>query len=691
MTTVEDTRIYLADLAYTQQSLSSDSMPSAIGGIAVFAEDALGLSHGVRLFKYPEKLIEALESGEPPRIVGFSNYVWNSGLGYAFAEIIRKKLPGTVIVCGGPNYPILRDEQEAFLRARPAIDFYVWHEGEQAFADLVTALVEADFDVEAVKRRHMPSVHAIADDGTAMFGDEAGRLRDLSMLPSPYLAGKMDEFLDGRLMPILQTNRGCPFSCTYCVEGEGHYNKVRHKETSRIAEEVEYMATRMAELREEGGRQDLFIADSNFGMFKQDLETCRIIGEMQDKYQWPEYISVATGKNQKERVLEAAKLVKGALRLAGSVQSLDEGVLKNIRRDNISFEQMIDLALKATDLGANSYSEVILALPGDTLPAHFDTIRQLMDAGFPSISLHTLMLLNGSDMATPDSKERFGMDVRYRVLPQGFGHYRLLGEDLVAAEIEQVCVGNNTLSFEDYVACRRLHLVIHIFYNDSVFATLLKILRHLGIPLFNWVETLHRLTPPEGLADVFRSFEEATSDELWPDRQALADRVAEPGTVERYLKGELGYNLIFVHKALALTRHGDDLATLAGAAMREVLTKHKQDTPEVLAFLDDALDYHRMRIANLFDEIDTAPEGLFTYDIAAVMDDSEISSFGRYLLPQPTAMRFELDERQKDNIRTYVELFGKTPIGIGRILSKFHFRRLCRAPVLVGPAEPQAS
>ena len=68
-------------------------------------------------------------------------------------------------------------------------------------------------------------------------------------------------------------------------------------------------------------------------------------------------------------MLEAARLVRGAIRLSGSVQSLDEEVLKNVKRANIAADQLMQLALHSADVDANSYSEVILGLPGDTKAA----------------------------------------------------------------------------------------------------------------------------------------------------------------------------------------------------------------------------------------------------------------------------------------------------------------------------------
>src|ERR1700733_12404195 len=97
-------KVWLCDLTYTQQTIAADVMPNAIGGIATFVEQNLQLTTPIRLFKYPEKLAEALNAGPLPDIIGFSNYIWNSSISEGFARIIRKHSPQTIIVFGGPNY-----------------------------------------------------------------------------------------------------------------------------------------------------------------------------------------------------------------------------------------------------------------------------------------------------------------------------------------------------------------------------------------------------------------------------------------------------------------------------------------------------------------------------------------------------------------------------------------------------------
>ena len=63
--------IDLVDLTYTQQTIAADVIPNAIAGIATYAERFVNLASPIRIFKYPEKLLEALEQDSIPDIIGF--------------------------------------------------------------------------------------------------------------------------------------------------------------------------------------------------------------------------------------------------------------------------------------------------------------------------------------------------------------------------------------------------------------------------------------------------------------------------------------------------------------------------------------------------------------------------------------------------------------------------------------------
>ena len=73
-------------------------------------------------------------------------------------------------------------------------------------------------------------------------------------------------FFDFPLIPMIETTRGCPFTCTFCTEGQSYWTKVRRKPRDVVENEVSYISDKMNTLPTEKRRTDLLIADSNFGI-----------------------------------------------------------------------------------------------------------------------------------------------------------------------------------------------------------------------------------------------------------------------------------------------------------------------------------------------------------------------------------------------------------------------------------------
>lgn len=681
---VADLRVWLADLTHTQHALGADTFPLGVGCIATYAETRFAFPEPIPVFRYPQAMAQALADKGCPDVVGFSNYIWNGRLGLAFARRIKELRPDTIVVMGGPNYPLEAHEQEAFLRRHPEVDFYVVHEGEVAFAQLLADLLAAGMDKEAVVGR-TPSVHALDRHGQVRRSEVgAPRLRDLDEIPSPYLTGKFDEFFDGRLWPLLQTKRGCPFTCTFCTEGLDYYSKVARYSLARLEAEVEYIGSRMAEVRAKGGRSDLYIADSNFGMFKEDADVARALARSRALYRWPDHINASTGKNQKQRVLEAVRILDGSIVLSGSVQSLDPTVLENVRRQNISAEDLMALALEANQVGANSYCELILGLPGETRQTHFETIRTIVAAGFNKVLPYQLMILPGSVLGSDSTKRKYRMDLRARVLPRAFGLYEVCGQSLPVADIEEVCVATDTLSFEDYLECRRMHLVITIFFNDAAFETIRKLLRARGLPVFRWLELLGEAIPGTSLAGLFDEFRRHTETELWTDLGELEAFVREPGVIERYIRGEIGFNLLYTFKAMAFTGHLEAMVEAVRRATRALLAEDGAIDPVVATFAEETIRWDACRLTDIIANLEREVSAEFTYDIPRFAADEPPADLAAYALARPAVYRYCLDDEQKDLIHRNLRNFGSDALGIGRLLSVGHTKRMFRTPVEVG-------
>lgn len=674
-----DIRIWLVDPTYTQQQISSEAMPSPIGGIAVNTESLLNLKNPIKIFKFPEDLIDAIQNEGLPEVIGFSNYIWNFQLSYSLASAIKKLNPKTITIMGGPNYPVSPNEKESFLRKYSKIDFYVAGEGERAFPNLISILIKNELDIKSLNE-DIPSIQFIDNDGKAHVSEPIERIRELSDIPSPYLLGKLDRFFDGKLQPTIQTTRGCPFACTFCVEGEQYYTRVSRTNLEKISAELHYIGKKMEGVRNMGGRNDLWIVDSNFGMYGQDLDTCRIIAECQEKYRWPENIQCDTGKNNKKRVLNAAKLVNGAIRLSGAVQSLDEQVLVNVKRSNISSDALMQMAVEAAEIDTSTKSDLILGLPGESLKTHFESIKTIMDAGFSYLQTNQLMMLPGTELNDESTRKQHNLKTKFRVLPRCFGHYEIFDEPVKAAEIEEICISNNSLTFEDYIQCRKMHLLIHVFYNDGLFATALKFLKNLDISSFRLLEIMHSTQMPEKVKELFGKFEKDTRNELWDDEEELLKFIKNPGVIEKYISGEIGYNLLFMYKAIAMNRYILELKNFVMSSIEQVLQENNKNSQENIEFVSQLLEFDLCCNSNIFHNTEKNPKKIFDYDIQAFQETKNITNIEELKLSKPRELEFILDNEQKNIISRSINLYGTNDLGISRILTKVFFRKLSRTP-----------
>ena len=101
---------------------------------------------------------------------------------------------------------------------------------------------------------------------------------------------------------IVETNRGCPYMCSFCFWGMGGFNKkFRFFSLSRIKEIAEWCGKNRIKY--------IFCADSNFGIFERDLEVVNCFVQAKLKYGFPEKFRVCYAKNAENRVYEISKLL----------------------------------------------------------------------------------------------------------------------------------------------------------------------------------------------------------------------------------------------------------------------------------------------------------------------------------------------------------------------------------------------
>ena len=658
--------ILICDLTHTgSKSYSPNLIPYPIGCIKSYCLEYSKFTSEfeIEIFKDPQEFIDAAIKRKPT-IIGFGNYVWNLELSTDIAQELKFMNPETLIIFGGPNFPLENTKREEWLKERPFVDIYVAGDGEETFTKIVDSWYELK-NIEKVKKENIPGCYSIIDDKLHKNQEFSPRIQDLDKIPSPYLEGYLDRFLKNiRLSPLIESNRGCPFTCTFCVDGSASRTKVFQKSVSRFEQEMEYIATHY-----EG--KMLTIADLNFGMFSRDIDISKSIAKMKEKYDYPYYIQVSAGKNNKPRILECAKILDGSMSLAASVQSLDKEVLEKVKRNNISEQQLLEMTKSGNELGSNTYSEVILALPGDSKEKHMKTVLTLADSEINIISMYQCMILEGSELGSNFSKKSWNMQTKFRVLPRCFGIYHFGDKEILSAEIEEICVSTATLPIEDYYESRSFALTIGLFYQDRILLELYQYLKNFDISPSELLQILHknRMSYSNGIKELYRSFDYDTKHELWDNKEDVRKIVKKDKKVlEKYAKGELGVNVLFKHRAIVALELIKDIHDAAFIASLEIL---KERAPEEFQkckeFLEELKMFSYLRKTNVFDYEQKFTHA-FSYDFEKLIG----SNFNEYPIKLENSINVEFfaDEKQKIMIKEKIEENGSDVNGIGKILSK---------------------
>ncbi len=661
--------IYLADLTHRGLVLSSNIFPLSIGLIAAYLLERRTIDATVDLFKYPEDFSAALENKQPD-IVGFANYSWNLNLSYGYIQTIKALWPNVVIVSGGPNYGLEKEEIEEFWSRYPLIDFYIVKEGEAAFANLVAELDTVNMNAASLKatKKELPNCHYVAD-GAVVTGPLLPRL-EIADLPSPYLAGLMDKFFDENLIPMIHTTRGCPFQCAFCTEGNAYYNTVSQR-LDDLRDELHYIAKRVR------GPRDILLSDANFGMYKQDYEKARLLAECQALYQFPRNIVVSTGKNQKERVIEISQMLNGALSLAASLQSTDPTVLENVSRSNISLDKLAEIGLLANKVDTGTYSELILGLPGDTVSAHKTSLRDTVDANFDNIRMYQLIMLPQTRLNTPENRQRFGMRTKHRIMPRSFGRYEVAGHRFVAVESEDILIEHDTMSFDDYISCRELDLTVELLHNGKVYEELQGFCKIIGHHWFDFIllffERRRNFSPElTQLYDVFR--DDGTS-RLWNSRDDLEKEVEK--NIDALLKNERGTNEMSVSKSTAFFQLFEQINTILFELMR-TYSDNMGNGELYRRYLTEMERFSFLRKSNLLD-YDIEYNNEFSFDMVALEKSKFTLPPGEVALDTPRMYSIAHSSDHKIQLESLKKEFGRTPDSLGKMLMRFpHVHRVFR-------------
>jgi putative methyltransferase len=392
---------------------------------------------------------------------GMAIYPWNAAYSLAVAREVRMRNPDCLIIAGGASVPRRPDRARRFLQEHPEVDMLVSGEGEVTFPEVLRARQNGnDF-------AHIAGVAYRGADGVVRFTEPPKRVLEFSATASPFLDGTFDELI-GRhrsrfAMALLETNRGCPFSCTFC--DWSLTKKVVEFPLERVASELEWVARH--------GFSHIMLADANFGIRPRDAGIARAVAGSKRRTGLPKTFYFYLTKNNHGRNLETIEILQEAsigTWVGLAVQDFDDDVLEAVKRDNIQTGEAVKLRAICGERGIPTFHELILGLPGQTYTSFLKTLA----ASMPPLPRHDFVLflcrlIENAELGSAESRERFGIQTRRCLWKTSTP-----GWEPVVDEYQEVVVGTRDMPVEAWRRTFRISFLASSLYNLRLMRVVLQ-------------------------------------------------------------------------------------------------------------------------------------------------------------------------------------------------------------------------
>lgn len=286
--------------------------------------------------QYHDRLMQA-------DILGLTCYVWNQSYNDQLATYFKSIKPMGIVVYGGPQVPGDPELKWQYDQVSPS-DYSIAGLGEIAFAEWLQAL--------------------------PLSGSK------LTTMPTPYLDGTFDQLLsNGEPFKVsFETNRGCPYSCSFCDWGGQSRSKVTFFDPVDVKRTIDY-------IYQHNNITELEILDANFGIVAADVDYVDHMIACQAKYNNKLKISYSgLAKNGSKhlplilsKVFDNLPIDQRNLKI--SFQTHTKQALDVASRSNIDNQKLIPLIEQFKESGVPTTSEMIIGLPGETADSWLRTLH----------------------------------------------------------------------------------------------------------------------------------------------------------------------------------------------------------------------------------------------------------------------------------------------------------------------------
>ena len=291
-----------------------------------------------------------------------------------------EKLSHTRIVLGGPD---VRFHVEEYLDVN--VDFLVLGEGEITFYELLTALG---------RNAGLAEVKGIAyrnEEGRTVFTGERPMEQDLSVFPWPnrsktdvtrYMQSWKQHH--GYSSLTISTQRGCPFTCTWCSHAV-YGDTYRRRKVEDVVKEIAF-------LKQEYNPDHFWFVDDVFTMSERWLQD--FAGQLSSQGLHIRYECITRADRMNEEVLKALK-ASGCAMLWIGAESGSQKILDLMDR-RVKAGQVREMIMRAREMGIRTGTFIMLGYPGEDEDDIEETISHLVAAGPDQFTINTAYPIRGT-------------------------------------------------------------------------------------------------------------------------------------------------------------------------------------------------------------------------------------------------------------------------------------------------------
>lgn len=377
-----------------------------------------------------------------PDVIGFSCYIWNIGMVEKLMGELHKLLPALPVFLGGPEVTYDADK---LLRKYPYLTGIFIGEGEATFAQVVKYYV----------KKNPESLEDIP--GLMLRSGMTPARKPLNLTDVPFLYDDMAPFTN-RII-YYETQRGCPFRCSYCLSSIDKTVRFR---------DIEVVKKELAFFLEKKVKQVKFV-DRTFNCNHDHAMAVWQYLYDHDNGVTNFHFEIAGDILREDEIALVAKMRPGLVQFEIGVQSTNTDTLREIRRvmDIEKLKQVV-AALKAAH-NVHIHLDLIAGLPYedyDSFARSFDDVYAMEPE---QLQLGFLKVLKGSYMAE--------MAESYGLVYTDYAPYEVLY--------------TNWLSFTEICRLKRIEEMVEIYYNSGHFAHSLPVMiADLGQGAFAFYEAL---------------------------------------------------------------------------------------------------------------------------------------------------------------------------------------------------------